>query len=83
MSAPKTSFGWAVLYPLDKGFGSPGAPCVPSVASTRDGAIEGFADQWRTLDEAADHHSIVWRRAYRRGWRVSRVSITPSHGYSQ
>ena len=30
-----------------------------------------------TLAEAADHHSIVWRRAYRRGWRCARVTVRP------
>jgi len=73
----QTTFGWAVLYPMNKGFGLPGCPVVDSVAGTRDRAIERFADTWRTWDEAPDHHRQVWQRAYRRGWRVKRVVITP------
>lgn len=73
----QTTFGWAVLYPDEDGWAAPGAPVADTVADTRDGAMERFADRWRTREEAADHQSIVWRRWYRRGWRLSRIVLTP------
>ena len=78
--ASDTSFGWAVLYPADRGFGCPGAPSVDSVSFTREAAMENFVACWRTSDHDGMTFSKVWQRAYSRGWRLSRVSITPAFG---
>lgn len=77
-----TSFGWAVVYPVDRGFGFPGCPVLGTVEGTRAGAIQAFVDRWRGLDEIDDPSSIVWRRAYRKGWRVARVAIVPQRSYA-
>lgn len=75
-----TSFGWAVLYPEDRGFGCPGAPSISSVAYTRDEAMRNFVASWRYDKHDGMSVSKVWQRAYRRGWRLSRVAITPAFG---
>lgn len=75
-----TSFGWAVLYPEDRGFGCPGAPAIDSVSFTREMAMHNFVACWRTGDHDGMSVSKVWQRAYRRGWRLSRVAITPAFG---
>lgn len=78
-----SSFGWAVLYPFDRGFGCPGAPAIDSVSFTREAAMHNFVACWRTADHDGLTVSKVWQRAYRRGWRLARVSITPVLGYDQ
>lgn len=75
-----TSFGWAVLYPLDRGFGCPGAPAIDSVSFTRESAMHNFVASWRYDAHDGMSASKVWQRAYRRGWRLSRVAITPAFG---
>lgn len=83
MGEANTSFGWAVLYPHDRGFASPGAPAVDSVSLTREYAMQQFVAAWRTSSHDGMTPSSVWKRAYRRGWRLSRVSITPALGAVQ
>jgi hypothetical protein len=78
-----TTFAWAVLYPTDRGFGRAGAPSISSVAHTREEAMHGFVASWRTGDHDGMTVSKVWQRAYRRGWRLARVAITPALGYNQ
>jgi len=75
-----TSFGWAVLYSEDRGFGCPGAPAIDSVSFTREQAMHNFVGAWRYDHHAGMSVSKVWQRAYRRGWRLSRVAITPAFG---
>lgn len=83
MGEANTSFAWAVLYPHDRGFGSPGAPAVDSVSPTREYAMQQFVARYRTDDHEGLSPGAVWQRAYRRGWRLSRVSITPAFGAVQ
>lgn len=77
------SFGWAVLYPEGRGFGNPGAPAIDSVSFTRESAMHNFIAAWRTDTHDGMTVSKVWQRAYRRGWRLARVAITPALGYDQ
>ena len=83
MGEANTSFGWAVLYPHGRGFGSPGAPVLDSASLSREWAMQEFVARWRTDDHGGLSHAAVWQRAYRRGWRLSRVSITPAFGAVQ
>lgn len=78
-----TTFGWAVLYPLDRGFGCPGAPAIDSVSFTREAAMHSFVASWRYDAHDGMTVSTVWQRAYRRGWRLSRVAITTAFGGPQ
>lgn len=73
----RSSFAWATLIPLDGGWAHPGSPLTDCVRPTRQSAIETFVAAWRTDDHAGLTVSKVWQRAYRRGWRLSRVVVTP------
>lgn len=75
-----TTYAWAVLYPVGRGFGIPGQACTWTIRPTRRGALEAFSDSWRSREETA---SKTWQRAYRGGWRLARVAITPALGYGQ
>lgn len=77
-----TSFGWAVLYPEERGFYSPGAPAIDSVSFTRESAMHNFVAMWRTSEHDGMSAAKVWARAYRRGWRLARVSVSPALGYA-
>lgn len=73
----RSTFAWAVLYPLDAGFGRPGSPVIGTVAGTRKGAMEAFVADWRTGSGLTV--SKVWQKAYARGWRLAHVQIQPLH----
>lgn len=73
------AFGWAVLTPPAWG---PVKVNIDSVADTRASAMERFVDDWGHSRQNGLTVSQIWQRAYRRGWRLVRVSITPSHGYA-
>lgn len=75
-----TSYGWAVLYPRDWDAPSAGAPVIGTVRETRALAMARWAEIWDTRGETP---SRCWRRAYRKGWRLARVSITPALGYGK
>lgn len=77
----EASFGWAVLYPDDPSWGSPAAPAIDTIRSSRAAAMNAFVASWRSLDDVNLTPSAVWRKAYRRGWRLARVVITPAFGY--
>ena len=77
MSRHQSTFGWAVLYPNEAGWGSPVAPAIYTVTGTRKNAMELFVAGWRSGAHDGQTVSWVWQRAYRRGWRLSRVVVTP------
>lgn len=74
------TFGWAVLIPDRQGWYAPGSPSIWTVRATRNLAMDAFAETWALEGEDASH---AWKRAYRKGWRLSRVSITPAFGDTQ
>lgn len=80
MIEAKTTFAWAVLYPQGRGLGCAGAPAIDSVSFTRESAMHNFVAAWRTETHDGLTVSKVWKRAYSRGWRLSRVAITPAFG---
>lgn len=72
-----TTYGWAVLTPMNRGWWDEGAPLAYYVARTRFEAMESFVADWRTSENGGQSISKVWQQAYRRGWRIARVAITP------
>ena len=77
----KVTYAWTVALPDDPSWANPGAPLAYHVRPSRQEAMRHFVSQWRTSDNGDD--SAIWRRAYRRGWRLIRVAITPALGYAQ
>lgn len=78
MSGDRTAYAWAVLSPPSWGSVSPD---IYSIGGTRAAAMERFVNGWRYATDEALAVSKIWQRAYRQGWRLARVSITPTHGY--
>ena len=78
MSGDRTAYAWTVLTPPSWGEVKPD---IYSVAGTRAASMERFVADWRNGSHDGMAVSGVWVRAYRRGWRLARVCITPAHGY--
>jgi len=74
------TFGWAVLFPDEPGWYGSGQPSIWTVRATRHDAMIAFAETWARNGEDAPH---AWKRAYRKGWRLARVSITPAFRAAQ
>jgi hypothetical protein len=74
------TFAWAVLTPPEWGFVEVD---IYSVSGTRAGSMARFVADWRHGGHDGLTTSKVWQRAYRKGWRLARVSITPALGYSK
>lgn len=74
------AFAWAVLTPPSWG---PVGIDIYSVSGHRIGSMEAFVAGWRHSGHDGWTVSKVWQQAYRRGWRLTRVSITQALGYGQ
>lgn len=79
----RTTYGWAVLFPVEGGWSQPGAPLMGTINGTRKLSMTEFVSWWRSGADAGRTTAQVWRRAYRRGWRLARVSITPAPEYGR
>ena len=74
------TYAWAVLTPPSWGTVEID---IYSVSGTRQSSMERFVADWRHPGHDGLTVSKVWQKAYRRGWRLVRVSITPTFGDAQ